>query len=199
VLAIDIANLQTRVAIDPRRLRRAVRLVLTDAGIGSGEISVAIVDDQRIHELNRNFLQHDYATDVLSFLLETAGPTGPITGEIVASGDYAAREAPRYGWSAADELLLYVIHGSLHLAGYDDLTKRQAAEMRTAETAYLARLGVTRQQPEARPQRQGRPQQEAPSTVRKAVKRAAKPNQRTATARGKSSSTRAKSRTRVRT
>lgn len=193
MLAIDIANLQTRVAIDSRRLRRAVRLVLTEAGIRSGEISVAIVDDQRIHELNRNFLQHDYATDVLSFLLESAGPTGPITGEIVASGDYAAREAPRYGWPPADELLLYVIHGALHLAGYDDRTKSQAAEMRTAETAYLARLGV---EP---PQQEARSQQVAPSASRKAVKRAAKPNQRTATARGKSSSTRAKSRTRVRT
>lgn len=193
MLAIDIANLQTRVAIDSRRLRRAVRLVLSDAGIRSGEISVAIVDDQRIHELNRNFLQHDYATDVLSFLLESAGPTGPITGEIVASGDYAAREAPRYGWSAAEELLLYVIHGSLHLAGYDDLTKSQAAEMRTAETEYLARLGVARQQPEAQPQR------EAPARARKPVTRAAKANQGTASARVKSSSTRAKSRTRVRT
>lgn len=183
MLAIDIANLQTRVAIDPRRLRRAVRIVLTDAGIRLGEISVAIVDDERIHTLNRNFLQHDYATDVLSFLLESAGPQGPITGEIVASGDTAAREAPRYGWSAADELLLYVIHGALHLAGYDDRTKSQAAAMRTAETAHLERLGVERPQP-------------APHET---AKRTAAPRSKPATARGKSSSTRAKSRTRVRT
>ena len=199
MLAIDIANLQSRVAIDSRRLRRAVRLVLTDAGIRSGEISVAIVDDQRIHELNRNFLQHDYATDVLSFLLESAGPSGPITGEIVASGDYAAREAPRYGWSAADELLLYVIHGSLHLAGYDDLTKSQAAEMRKAETDYLARLGIERSLPEAQPQQQARPRRASQLAPGKAVKRGAKPKSKLATARGKSAATRAKSRTRVRT
>ena len=187
MLAIDIANLQSRVAIDSRRLRRAVRLVLTDAGIRSGEISVAIVDDQRIHELNRNFLQHDYATDVLSFLLESAGPSGPITGEIVASGDYAAREAPRYGWSAADELLLYVIHGSLHLAGYDDLTKSQAAVMRKAETAYLERLGIERPQSALKP---------AP---RKTAKRAAAPRSTHATNRRNSSPARATSPTRVRT
>lgn len=187
MLSIDIANLQTRVAIDSRRLRRAVRLVLTDAGIRSGEISVAIVDDQRMHELNRNFLQHDYATDVLSFLLESAGPSGPITGEIVASGDYAQREAPRYDWSAADELLLYVIHGALHLAGHDDRTKSQAAAMRTAETEYLQRLGVARTQPAS---------QFAP---RKTAKRTAAPKSRSKSTSAKSDSARAKSRTRVRT
>ena len=145
MLAIEIANLQSSVSIDPRRLRRAVRMVFADAGMRAGEISVAVVDDRRIRDLNRNYLAHDYATDVLSFLLESAGPRGPITGEIIASGETAAREAPRYGWSAADELLLYTLHGALHLAGHDDRTARQAAAMRRAEGEYLARLGVAQQ------------------------------------------------------
>lgn len=142
MLAIEIANLQSFVSIDSRRLRRAVRLVLADAGLRDGEISVAIVDDQRIRELNRSYLEHDYATDALSFLLDSAGPLGPITGEIIASGETAAREAARYGWRPADELLLYVLHGALHLAGHDDRTKSQAAAMRRAESEYLERLGV---------------------------------------------------------
>jgi probable rRNA maturation factor len=154
VLAIDIANLQTRVSFDPRQLHRAVRLVLADAGLRDGEISLAIVDDQRIHELNRTYLQHDFATDVLSFMLESNGPHAPLIGQIVASGETAAREAPRYGWSPVDELLLYVIHGALHLAGHDDRTKSQAAAMRQAENNYLERLGVAR--PVAAPRRKAR-------------------------------------------
>ena len=190
MLAIDIANLQTRVAFDPRRLRRAVRLVLTDAGIRSGEISLAIVDDERIHTLNRSFLQHDYATDVLSFLLESAGPQGPITGEIIASGDTAAREAPRFGWSAADELLLYIIHGALHFTGHDDRTKSQAATMRTAETAYLERLGVERPQPApAQPSKRTSASRSKPTTARG----------KAGLARAKSRPARAKSPARVRT
>ncbi|MBX9788123.1 MAG: rRNA maturation RNase YbeY [Pirellulales bacterium] len=145
MLAIEIANLQSFVSIEPQRLRRAVRMVLDDAGLRDGEISVAIVDDQRIRELNRTYLEHDYATDVLSFLLESAGPQGPITGEIVASGETAASEAARYGWRPADELLLYALHGALHLTGHDDRTKSQAAAMRRAESEYLERLGIAQQ------------------------------------------------------
>ncbi|MGD9647150.1 MAG: rRNA maturation RNase YbeY [Pirellulales bacterium] len=136
--------MQTRVAFDPRLLRRAVRMILADAGLRDGEISVAIVDDQRIHELNRTYLDHDYATDVLSFVLEPGGPDAGMIGEIIASGDTAAREAEHYDWSTAEELLLYVVHGALHLAGHDDRTKVQAAAMRRAESEYLARLGVVR-------------------------------------------------------
>jgi len=60
------------------------------------------------------------------------------------SADYAAREAPTFGWSTDDELLLYTIHGALHLVGYDDLEPALKAEMHEQETAYLARFGLTR-------------------------------------------------------
>ena len=63
------------------------------------EISIAIVDDQRMHALNRQYLQHDYPTDVLSFVLECDEAAKSLDGEIIASADYAAREAPRYGWA----------------------------------------------------------------------------------------------------
>jgi hypothetical protein len=99
--------------------------------------------------------------------------------------------APRYGWSAADELLLYVIHGALHLAGYDDLTKSQAAEMRTAETEYLQRLGVERRSPAS----QFAPRKTAKRTA--ALKSKSKATSKSTP--DKSNSARAKSRTRVRT
>ena len=141
-ITVEVADEQQAHAVDHARLKKAVRLVLKDAGIERGEISIAIVDDARMHALNRQYLQHDYPTDVLSFVLEHDEAAKSLDGEIVASADYAAREAPRYGWTADDELLLYIIHGSLHLVGLDDQTPEGQAAMRAAEAKYLATFGL---------------------------------------------------------
>jgi probable rRNA maturation factor len=141
-LTIEVNNDQTAHKLDVRRLKRAVRQVLTEAGISSGEISVAVVTDERMHELNRKYLQHDFPTDVLSFVLDRDEEAHALDGEIVASADYAAREAERYGWTTDDELLLYVIHGCLHLVGHDDRTPEDRAAMRAAETRHLAEFGL---------------------------------------------------------
>jgi probable rRNA maturation factor len=141
-LTIEIADEQPASAVDHARLKRAVREILTEAGVGSGEISIAIVGDRQMHELNRKYLQHDYPTDVLSFVLERDEQSGSLDGEIIVSADFAAREAARYGWTMDDELLLYVIHGCLHLVGYDDQTPEGRAAMREAETKHLAHLGL---------------------------------------------------------
>jgi probable rRNA maturation factor len=130
--------------INRARLKKAVRLILQDAGIKSAEISIAIVTDDKMHELNRQFLQHDYPTDVLSFLLDHDPAKKHLEGQIVASSDYAAREAPRYKWSIDDELLLYIIHGCLHLVGHDDATPKAKTTMRQAEAKYLTQLGLKR-------------------------------------------------------
>lgn len=140
---IEIADEQQLHSVDHARLKQAVRRVLTDAGIQSADISVAIVNDGRMHALNRQYLNHDYPTDVLSFVLEHDPDEQRLEGEIIVSADYAAREAIRYGWTTNDELLLYVIHGSLHLIGHDDQTPAALQKMRAAETSLLATFGVT--------------------------------------------------------
>jgi len=141
-LTIEIADEQQAHQIDKARLKQGVRQVLQDAGIESAEISIAIVDDARMHELNRKYLAHDYPTDVLSFLLTYDPEQRALEGEIIVSVDYAAREAVRYGWTADDELVLYVIHGCLHLVGHDDATDEGQRAMRAAEKECLARFGV---------------------------------------------------------
>jgi probable rRNA maturation factor len=141
-LQIEIADEQQAHAIDRARLARGVRLVLEAAGIITAEISVAVVADARMQALNRQYLGHDYPTDVLSFVLEHDPQRKTLEGQIVVSADYAAREAARYGWTAADELLLYAIHGALHLAGHDDTTPEAQRAMREAEAATLARFGL---------------------------------------------------------
>ena len=78
--------------MDEPRLRRAIYWVLEQAGVRTASISVAIVDDPTIHDLNVKYLEHDYPTDVLSFLLEQK-PDG-IDGEVIASGDTAGEQRP---------------------------------------------------------------------------------------------------------
>ena len=140
MLTIEINNDQALLAVDEERLRQAVENVLRAGGIATAEVSLAIVDDATIHRLNVEFLDHDYPTDVLSFLLEQSGDR--LEGEIIASADTATRNAQQYGWPAADELLLYVIHGTLHLIGYDDSTDALQGVMRQAEAEHLARFGL---------------------------------------------------------
>ncbi len=139
-LDIALANRQSAHPVDEPRLVAAVRGVLEDAGPRRATVSVGVVDDATIHELNRRYLDHDWPTDVLSFVLEEAD--GCLEGEVILSADTAAAAAEEYGWSAADEQLLYVIHGTLHLVGYDDQTDEAVAEMRAAEGRYLERMGV---------------------------------------------------------
>ena len=141
-LTVEVANKQRKAIINSARLKKAIRLVLEDAGVTAGEISIAIVGDERMQELNRTYLQHDYPTDVLSFVLARNEAKRTLDGEIIVSAEYAEREAPRYHWTIDDELLLYVIHGSLHLVGYDDTTTKARRSMREAEAKYLERFGL---------------------------------------------------------
>jgi probable rRNA maturation factor len=136
---VPVAN-ETDAEVDATRIKAAVQAAFSGSPYNDVLVSIAIVDDEAIHELNRQFLDHDYATDVLSFPLEDAPPR--LEGEIVVSIDTAHRVAAEAGWTAGEELLLYVIHGALHLVGYDDKKLELASEMRARERAVLAQLGI---------------------------------------------------------
>ncbi len=140
MLLIEICNDQDLLLVNEDQLRRAAEAVLVDAKIRTAVLSIAVVDDLSIHALNRQFLQHDYPTDVLSFVLEQ--DEGRLEGEVIASAETAARAAERYGWSAEAELLLYVIHGTLHLVGHDDQDDAAREVMRAAERRHLACFGL---------------------------------------------------------
>ena len=128
------------VRLERQRLRQAVRAILRDAQVRSAEVSLAVVSDQQIQQLNRRYLQHDYPTDVLSFRLDDGTDPVSLEGEVVVSWDTACRTAERIGWRSHDELLLYVIHGCLHLVGYQDHTSAERKQMRAREAEYLGRL-----------------------------------------------------------
>lgn len=136
---IALSNQQSRHAVDEAQLCEAVRAVLRDSSFASATISIAVVDDATIHELNRRYLKHDWATDVLSFVLDDSADH--LEGEVILSADTAAAAAREAGWPAAAEQLLYVVHGALHLVGYGDKSPAEAQRMRAAEAAYLQRFG----------------------------------------------------------
>lgn len=152
---IAIANEQQLLQVDRRRLRSVVRRCLAGESVSEARISIALVDDATIHTLNRRHLDHDYPTDVLSFLLsdvaaKSAPGSGtesssraPLEGEIIISTETAVRQAGVYGWSAQDELTLYLVHGLLHLCGYDDHSPRDRRRMRDRERRVLQFWGLT--------------------------------------------------------
>jgi probable rRNA maturation factor len=140
-IEVEVNSLQTAVAVDEVQLTGAVRDVLQGEGVRAASVSLALVDDAEIRRLNRQYLDHDYATDVLSFPL--GQEDGYLEGEIVVSGQTAVRSADRYGWSAAEELMLYVIHGCLHLTGCDDQSDTDRRKMRQLESKYMGHLGLT--------------------------------------------------------
>jgi probable rRNA maturation factor len=140
VITIEIHNDQSHVLPDAKRLHDAVRMIFQNQPICRARISLAVVDDPTIRRLNRRYLEEDEPTDVLSFLLERTEDC--LEGEVIVSGQTAQRAAARFGWTPEDELLLYVIHGTLHLVGYRDATPAEQAAMRGQERACLARFGL---------------------------------------------------------
>jgi probable rRNA maturation factor len=140
-MEIEVNNQQQSLPIDAPQLIAAVRGVLAEAGVVQGEISIAVVNDEAMQRLNAQYLDHDWPTDVLSFVIEAEGDR--LEGQLIVSAETATRTAPQYDWSAADELLLYVIHGALHLVGYDDHSDEDCQRMREAEQRHLAQVERT--------------------------------------------------------
>lgn len=130
--------------VEVSTISSVVGCILADAGLVNGNISIAIVDDTAIHKINLQYLQHDYPTDVLSFRLDDATTIEWIEGEVIVSYDTARRESEQFAWHANDELLLYIIHGTLHLAGMDDASDSLRLGMQASEDKYLASIGILR-------------------------------------------------------
>ena len=106
------------------------------------ELSLALVNDQAMARLHQEFMSISGPTDVLTFPLETNRGGRPTDGEIVICVPQARRQAKLRGIAVRDELLLYALHGLLHLSGFDDRTDRDYRKMHAAEDAILQKLGV---------------------------------------------------------
>jgi probable rRNA maturation factor len=130
-------------------LREFLDEIIRRVARGRGVVCL-ITNDREMRRLNRQFLGKDYATDVLSFPADNALPNvrasralhsvAPQLGEIAISIDRAAVQAKEHGHSLADELRILMLHGALHLAGFDHET--DSGEMRDTETRWRKRFGL---------------------------------------------------------
>ena len=145
--AISIHNAHPRLRMDARSkqmLKRAVGLLDASArdgrflgGCPAGELSLVFLTDAALAKLHAEFLDDPTTTDVITF--EGACDAGA-AGEICVSVDTAEAYAKKHRRIFAEELLLYVVHGWLHLAGYDDLQPAKKRRMRAAEKRAMAIL-----------------------------------------------------------
>ena len=133
---IAIANQQEAVAIDRAKLRDLVRTVLEGENVADYEISLAFVDNNTIHRLNKQFLDHDEPTDVLTFPLSEPNAK-KLAGELVLGAEVALDQANERGHDVQVELSLYVIHGLLHLCGFDDKDPASTRKMRLARADII--------------------------------------------------------------
>ncbi len=117
-------------------LRKGVESVLKGENLKAVAVSIALVDDATILAVNKEFLGHDYATDVITFPLDTE----PLDAEIVINVEMARRQAREFKVSLREELLRLVIHGTLHLAGWRDASAPDRDKMRAREEYYLRKL-----------------------------------------------------------
>jgi len=129
--------------LDEDAVRAVVAAVCAGEGVTVASLGVVLGDHALVHDLNREWLGHDYETDVVSFVLdEEAQARGQIDGEVYVDLDTAAEVAPEFGVTMAHEALRYVAHGVLHLAGHDDATDAMRQAMRALEDRYLKAAGL---------------------------------------------------------
>lgn len=140
MLKIKIAIPQDIVLIQREPMRAAATAVLAGEGVVAASLSLAFVDDATIHRINKQFLEHDEPTDVITFPLSQPSAK-TLEGELVIGAEVARRVAAERGHDEQAELALYVIHGVLHLCGYDDKSNDDAKQMRVQERKYLKALG----------------------------------------------------------
>ncbi|MBO4689675.1 MAG: rRNA maturation RNase YbeY [Paludibacteraceae bacterium] len=123
--------------LDERRITRWIRAVAADYGFSVGNINYIFCSDERELEVNREFLGHDYYTDIITFDYSTANT---LNGDIFISLDTVRSNAETVGCSFEDELNRILIHGVLHLTGQGDKTPETKAEMTRKEDLALAKL-----------------------------------------------------------
>lgn len=127
--------------LDDRSVEAAALAAVAEGDRGVAELSIALVDDPTLAELHGRYLDDPTVTDVMSFDVTPGPESTPLVGEIVVSVDRARAVASRRGVPLDYELALYIVHGTLHLCGFDDIDADDRLAMRAAERRALTALG----------------------------------------------------------
>lgn len=121
-----------------RALSKWLRAVATEEGYTIGQLNYVLMSDEELLKYNRQFLDHDTFTDVITF---DSGRVGTeINGDVLISYDRVKDNAQSLRLNLFEELRRVMVHGLLHLCGHNDLTKKQKADIRNLEEKYLERF-----------------------------------------------------------
>lgn len=139
-MLIDIYNSQNAVDIDRERIGYLVRAVLNDEGVRFDEVAIYFVNKEAISELHNRFFDDPSPTDCISLPLDDVDEGGyRHLGEVFVCPEIGCEYAERHSTDPLEETALYVIHGLLHLIGYDDLEEEACKLMRSKERYHLTR------------------------------------------------------------
>lgn len=120
------------------KLKFIAQSVLEHEGITESEVSVLLTDDTKMTQLNQQYFRKNYTTDVISFPQNERN----VLGDVAVSVETAEKQAITFGHHLEDELVYLIIHGILHLLGFDDLKIQSRRKMRVKERAYLAQFQI---------------------------------------------------------
>lgn len=132
-----------RVTFDQARLDQQARAILSDVGEASAELGILFVGDRRMTSLNRRYRGKDRTTDVLAFAMrEAPHSSAGLLGDVVIAVPTAVRQAKEGGRSLDEELTVLLVHGILHLCGYDhERSEKEARRMQRRERMILRSIG----------------------------------------------------------
>jgi len=155
---VTVMNRQRRLLpLDGDWLRRALTRVAAEEHLGRSAVNVVLVSDRQIRRLNRDFHGRAEVTDVLTFDYGPDGEEEDVEAEVVVSAERALAEGFSRGLPPDGELLLYCIHGLLHLAGYEDATRAGRQRMWRRQLWHLGRAGFQGRRWKDSPRASGNP------------------------------------------
>jgi len=128
----DIEKFRLR---DSKLIKRIITRIVSDSGMRGGLADVIFTSDKKVYEINKEFLGHDYYTDIITFNYNN-GKT--VNGEIYISAERVRLNAGKFGVTYDSEMRRVILHGFLHLCGYDDSTTEEKKKMAEMEEMYLA-------------------------------------------------------------
>ncbi|MDR2945333.1 MAG: rRNA maturation RNase YbeY [Candidatus Adiutrix sp.] len=139
-MAIYLSNRQKALPIKSANIRRRLARLLKELGLSEADLSVTVTGDESIRDINRQYRGVDKATNVLAFAMEEGEPlpgAPRVLGDIVISAETIQREAPPLGYTDGEMFYFYLVHGLLHLIGYDHEKSPGEAARQEAETERL--------------------------------------------------------------
>ena len=139
-MRIDIMDLQAKVKIDKKKIKKHVEMTLKRLGEDRAELSLLFVDDAYIRKLHNKYRGINSRTDVLAFPMregEGLPKDSPVLGDVVLSTETAKRESKRRKITLQKEMDMYLVHGILHLLGHDDRRPNDRKRMKVIEAQLL--------------------------------------------------------------